>query len=81
MTTRRPDLSEIFARQRSFNARFFADRGLDLSRLSSAETAAWTKEFVLHVENELHELLRQTSWKMHRRSNISPAVRSNVLEE
>lgn len=78
---RYPDFPEIWERQRWFNERFFADRKLDLRALSAAEVSTWTKEFVLHIENELHELLRETSWKMHRRSDSSATVRSNVLEE
>jgi hypothetical protein len=74
-------LEEVWGRQLEFNRRFLADRGLRLGELSSAEVSAWTKEFILHVENELHELLRETSWKMHRRSDVSASVRSNVLEE
>lgn len=82
MSTRKtPDLAEIWERQLEFNRRFFADRGLEIGRFSPAETSRWTKEFVLHVENELHELLRETSWKMHRRLDSSATVRSNVLEE
>lgn len=75
------DLAEIWRRQLEFNRRFFAERRLEIGRFSATETSAWTKEFVLHVENELHELLRETSWKMHRRSDASATVRSNVLEE
>ena len=74
-------LSSVWERQRVFNERFFRDAGLDLAGLSSADRITWTKAFVLHVENELHELLRTTSWKMHRRADDSPVVRSNVREE
>jgi phosphoglycolate phosphatase-like HAD superfamily hydrolase len=74
-------LSSVWERQRVFNDRFFRDLGLELSELSGADRITWTKSFVLHVENELHELLRTTSWKMHRRSDDSPVVRSNVREE
>jgi phosphoglycolate phosphatase-like HAD superfamily hydrolase len=75
------ELRALWERQLEFNARFFRDRGLDLGALSAADRIAWTRQFVLHVENELHELLRTTSWKMHRRSDDSPVVRSNVREE
>lgn len=74
-------LQELWDRQLEFNARFFRDRGLDLVALSAADRVDWTRQFVLHVENELHELLRTTSWKMHRRADDSPVVRSNVREE
>jgi hypothetical protein len=73
-------LEEIWRRQLAFNRRFFADRGLDLSELSRADRIHWTKQFVLHVEGELHELLRETDWKMHRVA-VNPVRRGNVLEE
>lgn len=75
------DFEKILARQYEFNRRFFADRGLgDLSLLSPTDRVAWTKQFVLHVEGELHELLRETNWKMHRVGG-TPVVMGNVLEE
>jgi phosphoglycolate phosphatase-like HAD superfamily hydrolase len=74
-------LQEVWSRQLEFNARFLRDKGVDLGALSAADRAAWTRQFVLHIENELHELLRTTSWKMHRRADDSPVVRSNVREE
>jgi len=73
-------LEEIFETQTAFNRRFFADRGLDLAELSGADRAQWTKQFVLHVEGELHELLRETNWKMHRLEG-KRVNRGNVLEE
>ena len=73
-------LGRIYERQRDFNRRFLADRGCDLAELSMADRVRWTKEWVLHVEGELHELLREMNWKMHRISS-DPVVRSNVLEE
>lgn len=81
-TTRRPDatLAEIWARQLKFNERFFRGRREDLRKLSPADRVRWTKEFVLHVEGELHELLGETSWRMHRAPD-DDVVRSNVLEE
>jgi len=72
---------DLLARQLEFNLRFFADRGLgDVRLLSARDRVEWTKQFILHVEGELHELLGETSWKMHRPSR-DEAVRSNVLEE
>lgn len=72
---------EIYARQEAFNRRFFADRGLGSPEdFSSRDRVEWTKQFVLHVEGELHELLGETSWKMHRPLR-EEVVRSNVLEE
>jgi hypothetical protein len=70
----------VWERQKIFNARFFKDRGLDLESLSLADRIRWTKEFVLHVEGELHELLGETNWKMHRVGEDG-VVRSNVREE
>lgn len=73
--------SEILSKQMEFNRRFFLDRGLgDVRMLSPTDRVHWSKEFVLHVEGELHELLGETSWKMHRQT-LDPVVRSNVLEE
>lgn len=73
--------SEILSKQMEFNRRFFLDRGLgDVRLLSPTDRVHWSKEFVLHVEGELHELLGETSWKMHRQT-FDPVVRSNVLEE
>lgn len=74
-------VSSVWERQFVFNDRFFKDQGLDLKALSGVDRITWTKAFVLHVENELHELLRTTSWKMHRRADDSPVIRSNVREE
>jgi phosphoglycolate phosphatase-like HAD superfamily hydrolase len=72
---------DLLARQMEFNRRFFADRGLgDVRALSPTDRIHWSKEFVLHVEGELHELLGETSWKMHRQSP-DPVIRTNVLEE
>lgn len=72
---------DLLARQLEFNLRFFADRGLgDVRLLSARDRVEWTKQFILHVEGELHELLGETSWKMHRQAR-EEAVRSNVLEE
>lgn len=73
-------LAEIWERQTEFNRRFFRDRSADLDRLSPADRIKWSKEFVLHLEGELHELLGETSWRMHRISETD-VVRSNVREE
>lgn len=75
------DFKSLLGAQFEFNRRFFADQGLgDVRLLSPTDRVAWTKQFVLHVEGELHELLGETDWKMHRRRE-DPVVRSNVLEE
>lgn len=70
----------IWERQLEFNRKFLRDRGEDLDELSSHDRARWTREFVLHITDELHEFLRCTSWKMHRK-NDDPVVRSNAREE
>lgn len=75
------DLRKMFDRQREFNVQVFADRNLPLGELSMAERATWTKEFILHVTDELHEFLRETNWKMHRRGVDAPVSRGNLLEE
>ena len=72
---------EIWRRQLAFNERFFSESGKPLGELSSADVSRWTKDFVLHITEELHELLRETSWKMTHRPDASRAVRANVLEE
>lgn len=74
-------LKDILAKQLEFNLRFFRDRGLgDLRSISPRDRVDWTKQFILHVEGELHELLAETPWKMHRQVR-EEVVRSNVLEE
>jgi dimeric dUTPase (all-alpha-NTP-PPase superfamily) len=73
--------AKMWERQLKFNVRFFADHGLDLLGLSPEDVARWNKEFILHVENELHELLRETSWKMTGVLDSSESVRAKVLEE
>jgi len=72
---------EILSRQLDFNLRFFRDRGLgDVRTLSPRDRVDWTKQFILHVEGELHELLAETPWKMHRQMDEG-MIRGNVLEE
>lgn len=76
------DFAALLSRQRAFNAEFFGSLGLNLGELSREERERWTREFVLHVEDELHEFLRETHWKMHRRRDDRAEVsRRNLLEE
>lgn len=70
----------MFRRQLEFNERFFEDRELNLYHLSLEERVKWSKEWILHLGRELHEILDETNWKMHRNS-VEAVVESNVLEE
>lgn len=74
------DWGKMFRRQLEFNERFFADRGCNLYELSLEERVRWSKDWILHLERELHEILDETNWKMHR-TTVKSVVESNVLEE
>jgi hypothetical protein len=73
-------LEKIVRRNRNFQKRFFADRGLDIDKLSPADMVYWTKDYVLHIEGELHELMGETNWKMHKIGGAPPII-SNIKEE
>ena len=68
-------LQEIWQRQREFNKNF-----IDFDKLDDAERQKWTKEMILHLSDETHELLREIKWKMHRQQNFQ-VNRNNLLEE
>lgn len=70
----------MFRRQLEFNERFFEDRGLDLRELSIEDRVMWSKDWILHLGRELHEILDETNWKMHQKT-VESVVESNVLEE
>jgi hypothetical protein len=72
---------DLLLRQRAFNTEVFAARGLRLGDLSEADRERWTSEFVLHAEDELHEFLRETHWKMHLRHDDRQISRENLREE
>lgn len=74
------DWGQMFRRQLKFNEKFFSDRGLDIRELLLEERVKWSKEWILHLERELHEILGETNWKMHR-TTVKSVVESNVLEE
>ncbi len=69
------DLREIWERQAQFNNNFH-----HLGHLTQADREALTKDFVLYVQDELMELLKNLSWKTHRRENTR-IIRENVKEE
>lgn len=75
------EFAKVYRHQYAFNQRFFETLGLALADLSTEERERWTKEFVIHIGDELHEFLRETRWKMHKRGEDRPVVRANLLEE
>ncbi len=71
---------KIVKRNCDFQRRFFSDRGLDIDNLSEKDIVHWTKQYVLHLEGELHELMSETNWKMHKIGGAPPII-SNIKEE
>lgn len=74
----------IWNDQFEFNKKFFNDIGLDVTKLSVEDKIKWSKEFVLHVEQELHDLIDcLPHWKMHYRNNEHDKnlIKSNMKEE
>lgn len=60
------EFEKIWKDQRDFNKNFFpAPETFD-------DMSAQTKELILHMMSECDELLRATSWKIHRRNNNKP---------
>jgi uncharacterized HAD superfamily protein len=65
------------------------DRQLEFQRLvfphwdlmTEQQRAAITRELAMHVISEIDEVLRETSWKIHRNPPGLLKVRSNMLEE
>lgn len=73
-------LSQLWSRQLRFNKRVWTDRGEGVDNLSPRELSARVKDYVLHIEGELHELLGELDWKMHSRLE-KRLERGNALEE
>lgn len=68
---------ETWNNQLKFNEQYFKDNGLDLYNLDSQKTF-WIKEFVLHIEQELHDIIQCfPNWKMN---NISDKTKIEVSE-
>jgi hypothetical protein len=70
------ELARIWKRQAEFNRNF----NPNLGSLSQSEQEALTKDFVLYIQDELMDLLKNLSWKMHRRERAS-LVHANIREE
>ena len=76
MKPKRPTILDlIFEKQAKFNANFF-----DPSKLSFEERQQFTKDFVLHMNDECHEVLRCVNWKMHR-PMTEVVNKEDILEE
>lgn len=71
------DLQQIWEDQKAFNAQ------LRPMPSSPEEMVRLTKDFVLYLESELHELLRLTNWKAHRRGDTfdNPAHRFEEIAD
>lgn len=73
-------LEKMFNIQQAFNEQLFEDEGYNLANLSSVEKELWSKDFILHITDELHEFLREINWKMH--SKLGQSIdRENVMTE
>ena len=68
-------LKEIWQCQKTFNRNF-----MNFEELTDKNRQELTKEMILHLSDETHELLREIKWKMHRQQNIK-VNRNNLLEE
>ncbi|RJR29240.1 hypothetical protein C4564_02780 [Candidatus Microgenomates bacterium] len=71
----RYDFLSIWNKQKEFNANFFDFNVRDIELQQKL-----TKEFVLHIEDEAHELLREVNWKMGQYKHIE-VDRGRLLEE
>jgi len=71
----RYDFISVWNKQKDFNANFFDFNVKDIELQQRL-----TKEFVLHVEDEAHELLQEINWKMGQ-YKIKEVDRDRLLEE
>lgn len=71
----RYDFISIWNKQKEFNANFFDFNVKDIELQQKL-----TKEFVLHVEDEAHELLSEINWKMAQ-YKVNEVNRKKLLEE
>ncbi len=69
------ELNDIWKDQKEFNKNF-----IDIEKMSKKEKVQQTKEYVLHLNSECDELLREMAWKVHRKQNTE-IIESNLLEE
>lgn len=75
------ELKKIWELQKSFNDRFFQkELGRNIDELTFEEQQKWTKEFTLHIQCEIIEVLKEINWKMHRKNGKS-VIESNIHEE
>ena len=71
----RYDFISVWNKQKDFNANFF-----DFNVKNIELQQKLTKDFALHVEDEIHELLGEINWKMDR-YKIKKVDRARLLEE
>jgi len=71
----RYDFISVWNKQKDFNANFFDFNVKDIELQQKL-----TKDFVLHVEDEAHELLREINWKMDQ-YKTKEVDRDHLLEE
>lgn len=77
-------MKNIWDDQFEFNKTFFTDLNLDITNLSLDDKIKWSKEFILHIEQELHDLINCfPNWKMHYRNKEinDHLIQSNIKEE
>ena len=70
------DLERIWKRQAEFNRNFQPNLGA----LTQAEQELLTKDFVLYMQDEMMELLKNLNWKTHRREKAD-LLQANIREE
>ena len=69
------DFISIWNKQKDFNSNFFDFNVQDIELQQKL-----TKEFILHIEDEAHELLSEINWKMGK-YKIKAVNRNKLLEE
>jgi len=67
-------VQKMWQRQSKFNANFIREDA------SEQEKQAYTKDLIIHLEHELHEVLDETNWKMHKHSS-NPVDLHMIREE
>lgn len=70
------DFISVWNKQREFNANFF-----DFNVQDSDLRQKLTKDFVLHIEDEAHELLSQINWKLDELHENLEVDRDRLIEE
>lgn len=70
------DFHELFEMQRSLQAL----HGFDFTAMSIEEKEQYTKDTVLYLLEETHELLRETNFKKHKKVR-KPVSQENIREE